>query len=200
MRGERGVGRGKWGVGDSWIIVSRHSLGAVICNLEVVDMDGLRSGSGRCAVFFPGQFVGPLTIDFDGAEEGWHLLDVAEELSAGLFNEGRGDVFVGVSAVDGTLQIVAGRGGPQYHGAAVDFLALLQFGDALGGFAHTDKQQSCGQRVKGSRMAYLHPVSGLSLFDVVSVTDGRLDLVDGLERGPLAWLVDGNDYAVEEGF
>ena len=116
----------------------------------------------------------------------------AEELGQGRLEQGRGDVGKRIVGINGTLQVIAGCGGSEDKGAGVDFGAGLQLVDAFGGFAHTDQQQPRGKGVQRAGVA------NLEFLQVEGATNGRLDFVDGLKRGPLAGLVDGNDNALEQ--
>lgn len=166
----------------------RGGAGAEVCYFEAVDIDGFGLYGNRWVVK-TGVFVGPLTVNLDGAEHRGHLHDGASELRQRLFKQGRGDMLVGVVVVDGALKVEAGCGGTEDESASVDLVAILQLGDSLGGLADADEQQPCGQWVEGAGMAYL------KLFKAVAVSHYGLDFVDSLEGGPLSGLVDGQDDA-----
>ena len=102
-------------------------------------------GGGLFSRFgFAGIGVGALSPYLDRTKDRRHLLDFTDKLRYFLGEKFFGDVLVGVLVVDGALEVVAGSGGTQNHGAAVHLFAPLQFVNALGGFAHTNQQDTCG--------------------------------------------------------
>ena len=144
---------------------------------------------GDGGVVEAGILISPLAGNLDGAEHGRHLHDGAGELRQRLLEQGGGDVLVGVVVVDGTLEVVAGGGGAQHHGAGVDFVAVLQLRDGLGGLTQTDEEEAGGQGVEGAGVTYFE------LFKAVGAAHYGLNFVYRLEGGPLARFVDGQDDA-----
>ena len=64
------------------------------CDFELVDLHGFRGGRGILFIRtgLTCILVGSLPVDFHGTENGWHLLDCAEELRQNGLQQFGGDV------------------------------------------------------------------------------------------------------------
>ena len=106
---------------------------------------------------FAHQVVSTVAANLTGGILRGHLLDLADEIGKHALYQLACDVRRGIGRIDLMFHIVAGCRSAQLQGGRILFVVQLQTLYLLRLLASTQYQHTCGQRVEGPRMSYLHP-------------------------------------------